>query len=229
MGAGVESFVAKGAAMQILIWAVFLGGALAARALFGFEGRIWYYVAVLVVIALFKRPLTIGLTHVAARLGLMKSTIDQMPESITLVKTRVDDSDAAPVAAELSRAGFVEAGAWLIRELPKIRLSLMVHPVDNFLAAIETASAIGAQVNLHTLYANGSVMTFTNSKLPPPKKPQPGVISVRAPGVPVASLFTKARNARRKDNITPVREEDAPSIYERLYAESIRFRKAQGA
>ncbi len=215
--------------MQVLIWAVFLAGALASRYLFGFEGRIWYYVAVLVVIALFKRPLTIGLTHVAAGLGLMKATIDHMPDAITLVKTRVADPEAAPAAADLARAGFVDAGAWIIRELPKIKLSLMVHPVENFLAAIESASAIGAQVNLHTLYANGSVMTFTNSKMPPPKKPQPGVINVRSPGLPVAALVTKARNARRRDNIAPVREEDAASIYERLYADSIRFRKAQGA
>ena len=215
--------------MQILIWAVFLAGALASRYFFGLQGRFWYFIAVLVVLAVFRRPLVIGLTHVASKLGLMKSTIDAMPSSITLVKTHAPDNDAAPVAEDLERAGFIDAGSWIIRELPKIRLALMVHPAENFLAAIETAQPIGAQVNLHTLYSNGSVMTFTNSKLPPPKHQQPGVTRVRLPGVGVATLFSKARTGRKRDNISPVGEDDAPSIYQRLYEEATRFRKAQGA
>jgi hypothetical protein len=215
--------------MRVLIWAVFLAGALASRYFFGSSGRFWYFLAVLFVLAVFRRPLVIGLTHVASKLGLMKSTIDQMPDSITLTKTFASDADAAPVAADLERAGFVDAGAWIIRELPKIRLALMVHPVENFLAAIETASPIGAQVNIHTLYENGSVMTFTNSKLPAPKKQRPGQISIRVPGVPAGALFTKACSGRRREGIRAVREEDAVSIYERLYTESICFRKAQGA
>src|SRR5262249_49419739 len=98
----------QGDAMQILIWAVFLAGALASRYFFGLEGRFWYFIAVLLVILLFRRPLTIALTRVASKLGLMKATIDQMPESITLVKTFASDAEAAPVAADLERAGFVD-------------------------------------------------------------------------------------------------------------------------
>ena len=128
-----------------------------------------------------------------------------------------------------STAGFVDAGSWIIRELPKIRLALLVHPVENFLAAIETASSIGAQVNIHTLYTNGSVMTFTNSKLPSAKRQRPGMTNIRVPGATVDALVAKARAARRRDGISAVKEEDAASLYERLYAEAIQFRKAQGA
>jgi hypothetical protein len=37
----------------------------------------------------------------------------------------------------------------------------MVHTGENFLAAVETTSSIGAQVNLHTLYGDGTVATYT--------------------------------------------------------------------
>jgi hypothetical protein len=215
--------------MQVLIWVVFLAGAFASRYFFGLEGRFFYSVVVLLAVVLFRRPLAIGLTHVASKLGLMKATIDKMPMTIKLVRGAAADPAAGPAAAELSKAGFTDAGSWIIPPMPKIRLSLMVHPAGNFLAAIETASSIGAQVNVHTLYADGSVMTFTNSKLPAPKAQRPGMTSVRMPGASVDALLAKARDARRRDGISAVTVEDAPGIYERLYADSIRFRKERGA
>jgi hypothetical protein len=215
--------------MQVLIWAVFLAGAFGSRYFFGLQGRLWYAVVVFVTIALFRRQLTIGLTHAASKFGLIKRTIDRMPMTIRLERASAPDEAAKPVAAELAAAGFVDAGAWNIPPMPKIRLALMVHPVDNFLAAIETASSIGAQVNIHTLYSNGNVMTFTNSRLPGPKVQRPGAISERLPGIPPSALLAKARAGRRKDGISAVSVKDAAAAYERLYAESIRFRKAQGA
>jgi hypothetical protein len=215
--------------MPRLIWIVFLVGAFAARYYFGVQGRIVYAIVILVVVLLFRRQLSIGLTHVASKLGLMKATIDKMPLAIKLVRASAMDPNARQLAAELSAVGFVDAGAWDIPPMPKIKLALMVNPVENFLAAIETASSIGAQVNIHTLYSDGRVTTYTNSELPAPKAQRPGVTSVRMPGVSVATLVLKARMERRRDGITPVSAEDAPRIYERLYAESIRFRKVQGA
>jgi hypothetical protein len=215
--------------MRVLIWAVFLAGVLGSGYFFGPQGRSAYFVVVLVAIALFRRQLVIGLTHVASKLGLMKGTIDRMPLSIKLVKAPAIDEAAKPVAAALSTAGFVDAGAWNIFEMPKIRLALMVHPAENFLAAIETASAIGAQLNVHTLYSNGTVATFTNSKLPAPRAQLPGLTSVRMPGASPRALFSRARAERLRDGISAVTAEEAPRVYERLYAESIRYRKAQGA
>jgi hypothetical protein len=215
--------------MQVLIWAVFLAGAFASRYFFGLQGRFFYAVVVLLAIALFRKPLVIGLTHVASKFGLMKATIDKMPMTIKLVRGTMIDPAAEPSAAELAKAGFTDAGAWLIPPMPKIRLALMVQPADNFLAAIETVPSIGAQVNVHTLYANGNVMTFTNSRLPAPKAQRPGMTSVRMPAASIDALLAKARTTRRPDGITNMTKEDAPGIYERLYAEATKFRKAQGA
>ena len=215
--------------MRVLIWAVFLAGAFASQYFSGSQGRIAYMIVVLVVIVLFRRPLVIGLTHVASKLGLMKETIEQMPMSITLVKASAADEAAKPVAAALSAAGFVDAGAWDISGMPKIKLALMIHPAENFLAAIETASPIGAQLNVHTLYSNGSIATYTNSKLPAPRAQRPGMTSVRMPGASPKAVLSRARAERPRDGINAMTAEEAPRAYERLYAESIRYRKMQGA
>ena len=215
--------------MRVLIWAVFLAGAFASQYFSGSQGRIAYMIVVLVVIVLFRRPLVIGLTHVASKLGLMKETIEQMPMSITLVKASAADEAAKPVAAALSAAGFVDAGAWDISGMPKIKLALMIHPAENFLAAIETASSIGAQLNVHTLYSNGSIATYTNSKLPAPRAQRPGMTSVRMPGASPKAVLSRARAERPRDGINAMTAEEAPRAYERLYAESIRYRKMQGA
>ena len=215
--------------MRVLIWVVFLAGVFGSRYFLGSEGSFWYYVVVFAAISLFRKQLAIGLTHVASKLGLMKGMIDRMPVAIRLVKAAAIDEAAKPVAEALSAAGFVDAGAWNIFEIPKIRLALMVHPAENFLAAIETASSIGAQLNVHTLYSNGTVRTFTNSRLPAPRASRPGWTSVRMPGASPGNLFSRARAERVSQGISAVTAEKAPEIYERLYAESILYRKAQGA
>jgi hypothetical protein len=215
--------------MRVLIWAVFLAGALASWYFFGVQGRFTYFIVVFIAIVLFRRQLTLGLTHAASKLGLMKGTIDRMPMSIRLVKTAVIDGAAKLTAAELAAGGFVDAGAWNISEMPKIRLALMVHPAENFFAAIETASAIGAQLNIHTLYSKGTVTSFTNSRLPAPKVQQPGLTMVRMPGASPQALLSRAKSERSRFDIKAVSVEEAPRVYERLYAESIRYRKMQGA
>lgn len=215
--------------MPTLIWVVFIAGAFAASYFFGPTGRLVYALVVSVVVLLFRRQLTIMLTHAASKLGLIKATIDKMPSAIHLARAAAMDEAAKPEAADLSAAGFVDAGAWDIPPMPKIKLTLMIHPADDFLAVIETASSIGSQVNVHTLYSDGGVTTYTNTKLPGPKMQRPGITYVRMPGASVAALLSKARSERRRDEISAVSVEDAPRIYERLYAESIRFRKAQGA
>lgn len=214
--------------IQVVIWAVYLLGALASRYFFGWNGRIAYLVIVGVLILLFKRQLTLWLTHVASKGGMMKATIDKMPTTIALARAPTPDAAAQPVVAELAGAGFVSAGAWNIPPMPKIKLALMVHPGENFLAAIETAPSIGAQVNIHTLYGDDKVVTYTNTRLPAPRALRPQITYTRLPGLAPAALFAQARAGRRRDGIRAVSADEAPRIYERLYADSIRYRKEKG-
>jgi hypothetical protein len=214
--------------IEVVIWAIYLLGALASRYFFGWNGRIAYLVIVGVLILLFKRQLTLWLTHVASKYGMMKATIDKMPMTITLTRAPAPDAAAQPVLAELSKVGFVSAGAWNIPPMPKIKLALLVHPGENFLAAVETASSIGAQVNIHTLYDDDKVVTYTNTRLPAPRALRPQVTYTRLPGLAPTALFAQARTGRRRDGIRPISVDDAPRIYEQLYADSIRYRKEKG-
>src|SRR4051794_6367033 len=112
--------------MRLLIWFVFLAGAIASRYWFGTQGRIVYALVVLAAIVLFRPQLTILLTHVAAKFGLLKPTIERMPGSLSLVRASTIDEAARPFANELAAQGFVDAGAWNLPPMPKIRLALMV-------------------------------------------------------------------------------------------------------
>ena len=83
-------------------------------------------------------------------------------------------------------------------------------------------------MNIHTLY-HSVVVTYTNSRLPGPGVQRPELTLVQMPGASPAELLAKARAERRRDGITAVTVEGAPRVYEKLYADSIRFRKARGA
>ena len=214
--------------IHVLIWAVYLGGAWASMYFFGLPGRIAYLVIVGAIVLSFKRHIAVALTHLVSKLGWMKSTIDKMPNTISLTRAAGLDEAAQPVAAELAKAGFTHAGAWNIPPMPKIKLALMVHRDENFLAAIESASTIGAQVNIHTLYDDDKVVSYTNTPLPAPRALRPEITYVRMPGLAPIALFEKARRERRPNRIRGLSVEEAPKIYERLYADAIKYRKARG-
>lgn len=212
----------------MLIWGIFIGGVIAAGYLGGRAGLFLYFVAVLLALALFRRPLVLALTRLASRLGLMRGTIEGMPSAIELTRAPGPAEAARPIVAALAASNFADAGAWNISQMPKIKLSLMVQRDEGMLAAIESASPIGAHVNLHTLYPDGLVVTFTNSELPAPKILRPNVQRTRLPGRSPDALVARARNDRPKRPCRPLSVEEAPRLYEQLYADEIRFRKAKG-
>jgi hypothetical protein len=214
--------------MRALIWAVYLGGLVLAGLLGGRRAVTIYLVAGFLVIALFRRPLVLALTRLSSRLGLMRGVIDKMPLAIVLTRAPGPTDAARPILAALAVANFADAGAWNIAQMPKIQVALMVQREDGMLAAVESATPIGAHVNLHTLYPDGRVATFTNSELPMPKTARPNVERTQLPRCAPDALVVRARADRPKTPFRPLTVEEAPRVYERLYADEIRFRKAMG-
>ena len=96
------------------------------------------------------------------------------------------------------------------------------------LAAVESASPIGAHVNIHTLYPNGTVCSVTNSELPAPRVTRPNVTRARFPRCAPDELVKQSRAMRPGSGFRPVSVDEAPRVYEELYAEEIRFRKGTG-
>ena len=105
----------------------------------------------------------------------------------------------------------------------------MVHPTDGMLAAVESASSIEATLNLHTLYPDEQVVSFTNSSVAGPKATRPGSTLTRVPGSAPEALVAQARAERPKTPCLPVSALDAPRVYEKLYADEALFRKTHGA
>ena len=214
--------------MRLLIWAVFIAGVVAAGVLGGKAGAFAYFVAILFVIAVFRRPLVLALTRLNSRLGLMRGTIKAMPAAINLTRASGPTDAARPILAALAASNFADAGAWNIAQMPQIQVSLMVQREEGMLAAVESASPIGAHVNVHTLYPDGRVATFTNSELPMPPTARPNVERTQLPRCSPDALVVRARADRPKIPFRPLTVEEAPRVYERLYADEIRFRKAMG-
>lgn len=214
--------------IRYLLWSVFVGGFFTAL-YFGRHALLAYCATVVIAIALFRRPLVIWLTHLASKLGLMRGTISRMPVAIHLVRAPQPAEAALPTLEALAGNGFLDAGAWDIVELPGIKVALLVRPAESLLAAVETASSIGAQLNLHTLYPDGRVVTFTNSELPASKVQRPNVTQTRVPRASAETLLECARQQRPGRPFAPVSVAEAPRVYEQLYADEIRFRKERGA
>lgn len=214
--------------MRLLIWSVFIAGAVAAGLLGGETGAFIFLAAVLVAVTFFRRPLVLALSRLASRLGLIRGTIERMPSMINLTRTPSRPEAARPILTALAAINFTDAGAWEIAQMPKIQLSLMVQRDEGMLAAVESAFPIGAHVNVHPLYPDGLVVTFTNSEPPVPKVLRPNVQRTRLPRCSPDTLVARARSERPKRPFRPLSIEEAPRIYEQLYADEIRFRKATG-
>ena len=214
--------------MRTLIWAVYLGGLLLVGLLGGRTAMTIYLLASALVVTLFRRPLVLALTRLSSRLGLMRQTIEAMPSAIVLTRAPGPADAARPTLAALAAASFSDAGAWTIPQLPRIHVSLMVQREEGILAAVESASPIGAQVNLHTLYPDGRVVTFTNSELPAPPTLRSNVQRTQLPRCIPGALVARALAERPKAQCRALSVEDAPRVYEQLYADEIRFRKATG-
>lgn len=214
--------------MSTLLWGVFFIGAATAFVLGGSKAVAFYLAAVFMALAFFRRPLVIALTHLASLLGLIKNTIDKMPSTIRLVQAPAADPAAHEYLSALVANGFVAAGDWNIPEIPQIKVSLVVHPQASLLGVVESASAIGAQVNLHTLYTDGRCASVTNSKLPSAKFQRPHTFRKRLPGASPKQLLEQTLAQRPSGIYRTITVEEAPRIYEQLYAEETAFRKQMG-
>lgn len=207
-----------------MVWVVLLFGLGISYGVGGSSGGLTYIVLFLITNIFFRKHLVLALTHLASRLGLIKETIHKMPREIHLTPATSPDSAAEQSLQALQSCGFENAGSWNIAELPKIKVSLMIHPKEDILGVVESASSIGSQVNLHILCVGGHVVSFTNSRLPAPRIQRPNVTRTRMPGVTPQDLVSHILKERPR-SFKPLRVEEAPRLYEQLYAEEIAFEK----
>ena len=71
-------------------------------------------------------------------------------------------------------------------------------------------------------------LALTNSELPLPRALRPNAQRTQVPRCSPDALVTRARAQRPKTPFRPLSVEEAPRLYEQLYADEIRFRKTAG-
>jgi len=151
-----------------------------------------------------------------------------MSSAIHLIAAARPTEAARPLLAGLAACKFTDAGNWDIEEIPKIKVSLMVKPDDGLFAVVESASSIGAQVNIHTLYSDGRLFSVTNSELPAPRSLPANITRKQLPRCAPAELAKVVRAMQAGPDFRSISAVEAPRVYEYLYAEAIRVRKETG-
>lgn len=126
---------------------------------------------------------------------------------------------------QLSSAGFVEAGVYLVREMPELTLAMYAHPAESAYAVLYDHPRSGFWAEFVTRYDDGSIVTY--STLEPMDVDMPtGSVHVAAPELSLGDLWKKMLAERPKQAMRPCDRGRAAQDFERGYAEAVAYHKA---
>lgn len=161
--------------------------------------------------------------------GRVRSQADTaQPDHIYLVRVAEPNSrheqSRQTTERQLAEAGFVEAGAYLVREMPELSLALYAHPAERAYAVIYDHPRSGSWAEFVTRYEDGSLATYTT--LEPVELDLPeGSVHVAAPQLSLGVLWKRMLNERAEKSMRPCDRSHAARDFERGYAESMAYHK----
>ena len=124
----------------------------------------------------------------------------------------------------LSGAGFAEAGAYVVREMPELTLALYANPGESAYAVCYDHPRSGFWAEFVTRYEDGTLATFTT--LEPMEVDIPvGSLHVAAPYLSLGDLWNKMLADRPKKAMRPCGRAHAAQDFEQGYAESVAYHK----
>ena len=130
----------------------------------------------------------------------------------------------AAAQRDLAAAGFVEAGTYVVREMPDLTLELHAHPAERAYAILYDHTRSGFWAELVTRYTDGTLATYTT--LEPLELDLPeGSVHVAAPKTPLAELWKRMLAERPKKSSRECSRSGAARDFERGYAESVAHHK----
>ena len=164
---------------------------------------------------------------VAARLAsahLHRQVSGTAPDRISLVRVREprwrNVRDVAFAERDLAVAGFAEAGAYVVREMPELTLSLHALPGEHAYAVVYDHPRSGSWTELVTRYADGSISCFTTLEALDVEVPE-GSQHVAAPALGVGALWRRMLAERPRKPMLACSPAAAAADFERGYAESV--------
>lgn len=125
---------------------------------------------------------------------------------------------------ELAGAGFVEAGTYVVREMPELTLALYAHPGESAYAVCYDHPRSGFWSEFITRYQDGTLATFTS--LEPMDVDVPtGSQHVAAPDLTLTQLWQRMRAERPKKAMRTCERTRAAQDFERGYADAVAYHK----
>jgi hypothetical protein len=189
---------------------------------------IWFWpAAVLAVIV--SWPLWRGhLARLVARAAGPAPAFVEPPERITL-QLIGDPAWRHPQATQLAErqlaaAGFVECGAYVIREMRDLTLGLWAHPAERAYAMVYDHPRSGAWVEFVTRYDDDTLANYTTLEPMDVEVPE-GSIHVAAPGLSAGELWQRMLAERPRRPMRACSRAAAAGDFERGYAESVAHHK----
>ena len=125
---------------------------------------------------------------------------------------------------QLAAAGFVESGAYVVREVAGLTLGLYAHPAERAYAVIYDHARSGSWVEFVTRYEDGTLANFTTLEPMDVDVPE-GSVHVSAPELSVGELWKRMLAERPQRPMHECSRSAAARDFERGYAESVEHHK----
>lgn len=130
-------------------------------------------------------------------------------------------------AEAFTTRGFADAGVHTIPEMPGVVVQLLAHVRDGLYAAVYEHPQAGIWFDLVSRYQDGTSVTYSTS-LPTALKPRPGHPTVNLPGLEPLAVLDRILAQRPRRTFKPASPDQAVSVFEQGYADSIDYRKQVG-
>ena len=191
---------------------------------------ILFWLGALAVVSVLSAVLRIVIAAVGGK-QIGAHALAQQPDRIHLQTTgfpawKNADAAAKLVDVFLSR-GFEDAGVHTVAEMPGLVIQLLAHYGDSFYAAIYQHPKAGTWFDVFSRYQDGTSVTYSTAR-PTALKQRPGHPTVNLPGAQPTRVLDKALAQRPRRPLQPATPNQAVSVFENAYAESIAFRKQTG-
>ncbi len=146
------------------------------------------------------------------------------PERISLVRVAEPRwRNAKPresAERQLAEAGFVEAGAYSVREMAELTLALYANPAARAYAVLYDHPHSGFWAEFVTRYQDGTLANYTSLEPMHADVPE-GSVHVAAPELSLAELWKRMLAERPERAMRECSRSAAASDFERGYAESV--------
>lgn len=192
-------------------------------------------ILVLLALPLLIRVLKLLFVRVVVRRVLKDvgdKAIAKQPDEIHLVAApsyQWSNPEASDKLAQpLKTRGFIEAGIYTITEMPGVGVRFLLNQATNSYACVYEHGKAGNWVEVISRYQSGLGATYS-------QQPDRGMVRrsedlvVNAPGADPGELYERMLAERPKEPLISLSEGNIPRLFEKVFADQIRWKKERGA